>query len=72
MGFFSSPAPAAAASPAALVLPVTMLTAAALGLLLVKLSFVVIGVRQSSKTSIGDGGIKSLASKIRAHGNLTE
>ena len=56
----------------ALSLPVTMLTAAALGLLLVNLSFNVIKDRRSTKTSIGDGGIKSLASKIRAHANLTE
>jgi uncharacterized membrane protein YecN with MAPEG domain len=49
-----------------------MLTAAALGLLLVKLSLVIIGVRRKSQTSIGDGGVKGLASKIRAHGNLAE
>lgn len=72
MGFFSSPAPAAAAPATALSLPVTMLTAAALGLLLVNLSFNIIKDRRSTKTSIGDGGIKSLASKIRAHANLTE
>ena len=71
MGFFSSPAPAAAA-PATLALPVTMLTAAALGVLLINLSFNIIKDRRSTKTSIGDGGIKSLASKIRAHANLTE
>lgn len=66
MGLFS-PAPATA-----LALPVTMLTAAALGALLVNLAFGIIYDRRSTKTSIGDGGIKSLASKIRAHANLTE
>lgn len=73
MGLFSSPAPAPAApATAALALPVTLATSAALGALLVALSFNVIGDRRATKTSIGDGGIKALASKIRAHANLTE
>ena len=50
----------------------TLATAACLGPLLVNLSFNIIKDRRSTKTSIGDGGIKALASKIRAHGNLTE
>ena len=73
MGFFSSPAPATAApATPSLALPVTMVTAAALGVLLVNLSLNIIYDRRSTKTSIGDGGIKTLASKIRAHANLTE
>ena len=74
MGLFSSPAPApvAPSTAIALALPVTLATAAALGFLLVNLSFNIIKDRRSTKTSLGDGGIKTLASKIRAHGNLTE
>ena len=72
MGFFSSPAPAPAASEAVLVLPVTMAASAAIGSLLVALSISVIKDRRSSKTLIGDGGLKALAWKIRAQGNLTE
>jgi uncharacterized membrane protein YecN with MAPEG domain len=72
MGFFSSPTPAPAPAATVLALPVTLATAACLGPLLVNLSFNIIKDRRSTKTSIGDGGIKALASKIRAHGNLTE
>ncbi|PHR61666.1 MAG: glutathione S-transferase [Robiginitomaculum sp.] len=41
-------------------------------LLLVFLSFRVIGVRKKDGIGIGDGGNAQLQKRIRAHGNLTE
>lgn len=41
-------------------------------LILLFLSWSVIGVRRSDKISLGDGGDAKLAQKIRAHGNAAE
>lgn len=51
---------------------ITMLYAGLLGLLLVVLSFRVIGFRRRSHVGIGDGGNEDAARLIRAHGNFTE
>ena len=49
-----------------------MLTAAALTLLLMLLTFRVIQLRFATKILLGDGGDPLLAAAIRGHGNLTE
>lgn len=41
-------------------------------LLLVYLSFRVIGVRRANKIGIGDGGNEDLLQRVRVHGNFTE
>ena len=53
-------------------LPLTTLSACALGLLLVVLSLRVIGVRRGEKVSLGSGGNETLERRIRAQGNLVE
>lgn len=53
-------------------LPITTLSACALALLLVVLSFRIIGVRRDEKVSLGNGGNDALERRIRAHGNLAE
>ncbi|MDF1737176.1 MAG: MAPEG family protein [Minwuia sp.] len=51
---------------------ITMLYAGLLGLLLIVLSFRVVGFRRKSGTGIGDGDSEGGARLIRAHGNFTE
>lgn len=53
-------------------LPVTTLTAAALGLFYVWLAIQVIRLRRRHKVSTGDGGYPDLTLAIRAHGNCAE
>lgn len=53
-------------------LPITTLSASALGLLLVILSLRVIGVRRGQQVSLGSGGDDTLERRIRAQGNLVE
>ncbi len=53
-------------------LPLTTLSACALGLLLVVLSLRIIGVRRGEKVSLGSGGNETLERRIRAQGNLVE
>ena len=53
-------------------LVVTALTASALGLLTIVLSFRVIGLRRSQKVSVGDGDNEELLRAIRSHSNLLE
>jgi uncharacterized membrane protein YecN with MAPEG domain len=52
--------------------PATLLTAGALGLVLLVLSYRVVQMRLSGKISIGDGGNEALSLRIRAHGNFAE
>ncbi len=51
---------------------VTALYGAICGLLIIKLSFTVIGLRRQYKVRYGDGGHKALKIAIRAHANATE
>jgi hypothetical protein len=51
---------------------ITGLYAAITGLMLVVLSFRIIGRRRKLRISIGDGGDDELARRIRAHGNFIE
>lgn len=53
-------------------LPITSLFAGLLTLYFVRLGFAVIGLRKSSKVSLGAGGVKELETAIRAHGNFAE
>ncbi len=53
-------------------LPLTTLSACALGLLLVVLSLRVIGTRRGAKVSLGSGDNDILERRIRAQGNLAE
>ena len=53
-------------------LPITSLTALALGLWLIVLTVRVVLIRRRDKVVIGDNGDRVLAKAIRAQGNLTE
>jgi uncharacterized protein len=53
-------------------MPITALFAALLAPLYIFLAFRVIGVRQSAKISVGDGGDKSLSRRMRVHANFAE
>lgn len=53
-------------------LPITTLSACTLALLLVVLSFRIIGVRRGEQVSLGSGGNDTLERRIRAQGNLVE
>jgi uncharacterized protein len=53
-------------------MPITALYAGLLALMLVVLSFRVIGVRRSEKISLGDGENRDLLARIRVHANFTE
>jgi len=53
-------------------LPITTLSACALALLLIVLSFRIIGVRRGEQVSLGSGGNDTLERRIRAQGNLVE
>ena len=53
-------------------LPVTSLTAVALGLWLIVLTVRVIGMRRKGRVVHGDNGDKALAKAIRGQANLTE
>ncbi len=53
-------------------LPLTTLSACALGLLLVILSLRVVGTRRNQKVSLGSGDNEILERRIRAQGNLAE
>lgn len=55
-----------------MILPVTLVIAAAIGLINVWLAVRVGHGRVSSKVLLGDGGEAAMIAKIRAHGNLTE
>jgi len=55
-----------------MILPVTLVIAAATGLINVWLAFGVGRDRVSSKVMLGDGGKAAMTARIRAHGNLTE
>src|ERR1700749_57850 len=55
-----------------MILPVTLVIAAATGLINVWLALGIGRNRVSSKIMLGDGGEAALIAKIRAHGNLTE
>ena len=55
-----------------MILPVTLVIAAATGLINVWLAFGVWRDRVSSKVMLGDGGKAAMTARIRAHGNLTE
>ena len=51
---------------------VTPLYAALAALILIFLTFRVIGLRRSKKVAFGDGGVPELVHAIRAHGNFIE
>jgi uncharacterized protein len=51
---------------------ITALFAAMLALLFVVLSVRVIGARRGAKVSIGDGGDRQLARRVRVHANFAE
>lgn len=53
-------------------LPVTTVTAALLGLLLIALKWRTIGQRVKNEASLGDAGSKDLLVAIRSHANLAE
>jgi len=53
-------------------MPITALYAALLAVVLLVLSFRVMGARGSTKTSLGDGGHPELTHRIRAHANFAE
>ncbi len=55
-----------------MILPVTLVIAAATGLINVWLALRVGTSRVSGKIMLGDGGEAAMTAKIRAHGNLTE
>jgi uncharacterized membrane protein YecN with MAPEG domain len=55
-----------------MILPVTLVIAAAIGLINVWLALRVGQGRVSGKIMLGDGGEEALTAKIRAHANLTE
>ena len=54
------------------IMPVTTVTAAVMGLLLLVLSVRVTRGRFTSKVGIGDGGDGALLARVRAHANLAE
>ena len=51
---------------------ITSVIAAALTIIFIKLSFVVIGLRRKNKVGLGSGGIDDLERAIRAQGNFAE
>lgn len=53
-------------------MPITAFYAALLVPLFIVLSVRVIGLRQSAKVLIGDGGVAQLARRVRVHGNFAE
>lgn len=53
-------------------LPVTLATAAALGLINLWIAFRIVRMRLKDDILIGDGGEELLAGRIRAHANLVE
>lgn len=53
-------------------LPITLVTTAVLSLMLIWLSFRVIGLRVSANALIGDEGNAALQYRIRSHANFTE
>ena len=55
-----------------MILPVTLVIAAAIGLINVWLALRVGQGRVSSKIMLGDGGEAAMTARIRAHANLTE
>ena len=55
-----------------MILPVTLVIAAATGLINVWLALGIGRNRVSSKIMLGDGGEAAMTARIRAHGNLTE
>jgi len=55
-----------------MILPVTLVIAAATGLINVWLALRIGRSRVSGKVMLGDGGEEAMTAKIRAHGNLTE
>ncbi len=55
-----------------MLLPVTGLYAALLGLLIIVLLLRIVAKRWKFRVGVGDGGEKSLLLAIRAHGNATE
>ena len=55
-----------------MILPVTLVIAAATGLINVWLALRVGRGRVAAKVLLGDGGEEAMTAKIRAHGNLTE
>lgn len=52
--------------------PATLLTAGALGLVLLVLSYRVVQMRLAGKVSLGDGGDDRLLARTRAHANFAE
>lgn len=52
--------------------PATLITAGALGLVYLALTFRVVGRRVSGKIMIGDGGDALMLERIRAHANFNE
>lgn len=54
------------------ILPITTITAAVMGLLLLILSLRVVQGRLSGKVGMGDGGDSGLLTRIRSQANLTE
>lgn len=53
-------------------LPITTLSACALALMLIVLSFRIIGIRRGQQISLGSGNNETLERRIRAQGNLVE
>lgn len=53
-------------------MPITALVAAALAVLLLVLSFRVIGVRRAARVEIGEGTDRELLRRIRVHANFVE
>ena len=51
---------------------ITSIIASALTIILIKLSFAVIGLRRKNKVGLGSGGHAELERAIRAQGNFTE
>ena len=51
---------------------ITPITASLLGMLFLKLSFAVIGLRRKNKVGLGSGGHDDLERAIRAQGNFAE
>ncbi|EMD82421.1 MAPEG family protein [Pacificimonas flava] len=52
--------------------PATLLTAGALGLVLLILSYRVVQMRVAGKISLGNGGDERMLARTRAHANFTE
>lgn len=53
-------------------MPITALYAGLLVPIFIVLAFRVIGVRRAARISVGDGGDKSLARRMRVHANFAE